>query len=214
MALRKAETLVDAALSNPATLGDAARTFSAENQDCGVEPKDRLVRVASPREGTFSAAPVAQNEKPSISVIANQTQEEVEQGNSASLLGESQVSGVEVKADQESESSAPPVSQTEKWSHEAIVARSNVRPGRMQKLTRCSEFRAIIILLADRNSNSDDCRAALVIFGRAETGSEESDNQWMITGKSSTRSEVVLFNCFIAASLIRECLSRISHHTS
>ncbi|MBG1265681.1 hypothetical protein [Nostoc sp. WHI] len=64
--------------------------------------------------------------------IVNQTQGQVKQGYSASLLGENQVSGVEVKADQESESSAPPVSQTEKWSHEAIVARSNVQPERMQ----------------------------------------------------------------------------------
>ncbi|MEH1947642.1 MAG: hypothetical protein V7K77_11915 [Nostoc sp.] len=30
-----------------------------------------------------------------------------------------------------------------------------------------------------------------------------------IAGKSSTRSEVVLFNCFIAASLIRECLCKL-----
>ncbi|MHC5768442.1 MAG: hypothetical protein ACYTXI_23030 [Nostoc sp.] len=54
MALRKAETLVDAALSNPATQGDAARTLLAENQDCGVEPRDC-------HGGAFSAAPVAQN---------------------------------------------------------------------------------------------------------------------------------------------------------
>ncbi|WP_373527783.1 hypothetical protein [Nostoc sp.] len=73
MALRKAETLVDAALSNPASLRDAARTFLAENQDYGVEPKDCHVRVASRREGTFSAAPVAQNEFCLGSAIANQT---------------------------------------------------------------------------------------------------------------------------------------------
>ncbi|BBD70001.1 hypothetical protein NIES4072_72390 [Nostoc commune NIES-4072] len=47
---------------------------------------------------------------------------------------ENSVSGVEIKAVDESESSAPPVSQTEKWSHEAIVARANMRPERMQKL--------------------------------------------------------------------------------
>ncbi|MHC5862811.1 MAG: hypothetical protein ACYTXM_37185, partial [Nostoc sp.] len=67
-------------------------------------------------------------------MIANQTQEEVEQGNSASLLGENQVFGVEVKAAHEGESSAAPVPNPEKWSHEAIVARSNMRPERMQKL--------------------------------------------------------------------------------
>ncbi|WP_242056151.1 hypothetical protein [Nostoc flagelliforme] len=49
-----------------------------------------------------------------------------------------QVSGVEVKAkaDHECESSAAPVSQTAKWSHEAIVARSNMRPIRREKLNR------------------------------------------------------------------------------
>ncbi|WP_223269772.1 hypothetical protein [Nostoc sp. 'Peltigera membranacea cyanobiont' 213] len=99
----------------------------AENQNCGVEPRDC-------HGGDFSATPVAQNEKSLNSAIANQTPGQVEQGESASLSGENQVFGVEVKADQESESSAPPVSQTEKWSHEAIVARSNMRPERMQKL--------------------------------------------------------------------------------
>ncbi|MEH1963105.1 MAG: hypothetical protein V7L05_25270 [Nostoc sp.] len=66
--------------------------------------------------------------------IANQTPELVEQGNSASLSGKNQVSGVEVKAVYESESSTAPVPNPEKWSHEVIVARSNVRPERMQKL--------------------------------------------------------------------------------
>jgi hypothetical protein len=67
-------------------------------------------------------------------VIANQTQEEVEQASPASLLVENSVSDVEVKADHEGEVSAAPVTSTEKWSHEAIVARSNMRPQRMQKL--------------------------------------------------------------------------------
>ncbi len=39
-----------------------------------------------------------------------------------------------MKAVYESESSAAPVPNPEKWSHEVIVARSNVRPERMQKL--------------------------------------------------------------------------------
>jgi hypothetical protein len=99
----------------------------AEKQDCGVE-------AAVSHEGTCSAAPVAKNEESSGSAIANQTQGQVEQGNPTSLLVENSVSGVEIKADHEGESSAPPVSQTEKWSHEAIVARANARPERMQKL--------------------------------------------------------------------------------
>ncbi|WP_225892994.1 hypothetical protein [Nostoc sphaeroides] len=39
-----------------------------------------------------------------------------------------------MKADHEGEGSAAPVPQSEKWSHEAIVAKSNVRPEGMQKL--------------------------------------------------------------------------------
>jgi hypothetical protein len=120
-------TLVDAVPSQPAPL-------LAEKQDCGVEPKDC-------HEGACSAAPVAQNEKslnsamPAAGVaIANQTPELVKQSNPASLLVENSVSGVEIKAVDEGESSAAPVSNPKKWSHEAIVARSNVRPQRMQKL--------------------------------------------------------------------------------
>ncbi|MCC5610073.1 hypothetical protein LC612_25745 [Nostoc sp. CHAB 5834] len=124
-------TLVDAEQSNSASLRDAARTLLAGNQHCGVE-------VAFPHEGTCSAAPVAQNEKSLNSAIANQTQgqgqKQLEQGNPTSLLVENSVSGVEVKAVDEDESAAPPVPSPEKWSHEAIVARSNVRPERMQKL--------------------------------------------------------------------------------
>ncbi|MEH1920169.1 hypothetical protein [Nostoc sp.] len=43
------------------------------------------------------------------SAIANQTQEQVEQGNPILLLVENSVSGVEIKADHEGESSAAPV---------------------------------------------------------------------------------------------------------
>ncbi|MHC5748111.1 MAG: hypothetical protein ACYTXT_40935 [Nostoc sp.] len=161
--------LVDDAQSNPALL-------LAENQNCGVEPRDC-------DEGTGSAAPVAKNEFSSTLAIANQTQGQVEQSNSTSLLAENSVlgveikavhegtgsaalpaqieksstsaiadqkiepsrpsaelmtensvSGVEIKAVDEGESSAAPVSNPGKWSHEAIVARSNMRPERMQKL--------------------------------------------------------------------------------
>jgi hypothetical protein len=113
-------TLVDAAPSQPASL-------LAENQDSGVEPRDCL-------EGACSAAPVAQNEKSLNSAIANQTPELVEQDHSATLLVENSVSGVEIKAVHEGSFSAAPVPNPEKWSHEAIVARSNLRPERMQKL--------------------------------------------------------------------------------
>ncbi|MEH1914646.1 hypothetical protein [Nostoc sp.] len=109
-------------------LADAAQSQStsllAENQNCGVEPRDC-------HEGGYSAAPVAQNEfslnsaMPAAGVaIANQTQGQVEQGYSASLLVENSVSGGEIKANHEGDCSAAPVANPEKWSHEAIVARS------------------------------------------------------------------------------------------
>ncbi|MCC5661719.1 hypothetical protein LC608_33205 [Nostoc sp. XA010] len=44
------------------------------------------------------------------------------------MLVENSVSGGEVKADHEGESSAAPVLSAEKWSHEAIVARSKYLP--------------------------------------------------------------------------------------
>ena len=64
--------------------------LEGEKQDSGFELKDC-------HEDTYSAAPVAQNEEYLSSAIANQTQEEVEQNNSASLSGENQVSGFEPK---------------------------------------------------------------------------------------------------------------------
>ncbi|MBW4457693.1 MAG: hypothetical protein KME55_36465 [Nostoc indistinguendum CM1-VF10] len=102
-----------------------------ENQDCGVE-------AIFPHEGTCSAAPVAQNEFCLNSAIANQTPELVEQGYSALLLAENSVSGVEIKAVDEGEGFATPVPNAEKWSHEAIVARSNMRPVRREKLNRAA----------------------------------------------------------------------------
>ncbi|WP_242063511.1 hypothetical protein [Nostoc sp. FACHB-892] len=109
-----------------AVQGESA-SLLAENQNCGVE-------AAVSHEGTCSAAPVAQNEFSGKEAIANQTQGQLEQGNPTSLLVENSVSGVEVKADHEGTCSAAPVPNAEKWSHEAIVARSNMRPERMQKL--------------------------------------------------------------------------------
>ncbi|AVH68159.1 hypothetical protein [Nostoc sp. 'Peltigera membranacea cyanobiont' N6] len=120
-------TLVDAPQNESALL-------SGENQDCGKEVRDY-------HEGADSAAPVAQNEKslnsamPAAGVaIANQIPELVEQDHSGMLLGENQVFRDEDKADHEGQSSAAPVENLEKWSHEAIVARANMRPERMQKL--------------------------------------------------------------------------------
>ncbi|MEJ6486938.1 hypothetical protein N0Y54_37735 [Nostoc punctiforme UO1] len=116
--------LVDTVPSQPAPL-------LAEKQDCGVEARDC-------HEGACSAAPVAQNEKSLNSAIAYQTQEEVEQGYSALLLVENSVSGEGVKADHGGEGSAAPIPSAEKWSHEAIVARSNMRPVRRKKLNRAA----------------------------------------------------------------------------
>jgi hypothetical protein len=97
--------------------------------------------VKANHEGESSAAPIAQDEKslnsamPAAGVaIANQIQGQVEQGNPTSLLVENSVLGVEIKAVHEDTCSAVPVPSAEKWSSEAIVARSNLRPERMQKL--------------------------------------------------------------------------------
>ncbi|WP_373530530.1 hypothetical protein [Nostoc sp.] len=112
-------------------LVDAVQAQSAsllpENLSGGVEPKDS-------HEEACSAAPVAQNEKSLNSAIINQTQGQVEQNNPTSLLVENSISGVGVKAVHEGTCSATPAPNPGKWSHEAIVARSNMRPGRMQKL--------------------------------------------------------------------------------
>ncbi|MBC6434917.1 hypothetical protein FM036_33310 [Nostoc sp. HG1] len=99
----------------------------AENSVSGDEDKVYY-------EGDCSGASVGENEFSSSSAIADQTPGLVEQGQSASLPGENQVSGVEVKTVHEGESSSVSVPTAEKWSHEAIVARANARPERMQKL--------------------------------------------------------------------------------
>ncbi|MEH2355943.1 hypothetical protein [Nostoc sp.] len=53
-------------------------------------------------------------------------------------LVENSVSGGEVKTVNEGENSAASVPNPEKWSHEAIVARSNMRPVRREKLNRAA----------------------------------------------------------------------------
>ncbi|MFW9259784.1 hypothetical protein [Nostoc sp. CALU 546] len=68
--------------------------------------------------------------------IANQPHGLVEQGYSASLPEENQVSGVEVKADHEGESSSAPVTSAEKWSHEAIDC-STVKSATAYRLNKC-----------------------------------------------------------------------------
>ncbi|MEH1823039.1 MAG: hypothetical protein V7L31_28840 [Nostoc sp.] len=108
--------------------------LSTVKQVFGEEVEDCLVPCAFRREGICSAAPVAQNEFSLNSAIAYKTERQVEQGNPTSLLVENSVLGGEAKAVDEGESSAASVSSAEKWSHEAIVARSNMRQSRMQKL--------------------------------------------------------------------------------
>ncbi|WP_265276665.1 hypothetical protein [Nostoc sp. KVJ3] len=112
--------------------------MSGKNQATGEKVKGCHLRAASCRAGTFSAAPIAQNEFSDKKAIANQTQGLVEQGQSAFLPGENEVSGAEVKADHEGESSATPAHSAEKWSHEAIVVRSNMRSVRREKLNRAA----------------------------------------------------------------------------
>ncbi|GAX38891.1 hypothetical protein [Nodularia sp. NIES-3585] len=100
-------------------LVDAVQGESAflegENQNSGVEPKDCHVRAASRREGTYSAAPVAQNEQ-------------------ATLIGENKVSGDEDKTHHHHTLSAAPDHNDEKWSSEGIATRLKARPKRMEKL--------------------------------------------------------------------------------
>ena len=69
----------------------------------------------------------AKNEKSLNSAIANQTQGQVKQGQSASLRGENQVSGVEVRDCNEGSCSAAPMPNPEKWSHEAIDISENLQ---------------------------------------------------------------------------------------
>ncbi|MEA5517194.1 hypothetical protein VB654_24525, partial [Nodularia sp. UHCC 0506] len=100
-------------------LVDAVQGESAflegENQNFSVEPKYCHVRAASRREGTYSAAPVAQIEQ-------------------TTLIGENKVSGDEDKTHHHHTLSAAPDHNDEKWSTEGIATRLKARPKRMEKL--------------------------------------------------------------------------------
>lgn len=71
---------------------------------------------------TYSAALIAENE-----FSPSPMQGQVEHSQSTSLIIENSVSGQEVRANHEGNSAAAPVPNPEKWSYEAIVARSNLR---------------------------------------------------------------------------------------
>lgn len=108
-------TLVDTTPSQSASL-------LGEKQDLGDD-------AIAPHEDTFSAAPVIAN-----SENCDQPPSQAQPSSSASLMALYSSSAQEPKNHHEGESSALADSNPEKWSHEAIVARSNARPGRMQKL--------------------------------------------------------------------------------
>jgi hypothetical protein len=110
-------TLVDTTQSNPALL-------LAQNQDCGVEEKGCY-------EGIRSAAPVVQNEFCLSSAIADHP---IQATPSALLERENQAAGEEVKICHQGTGFAASVTNAEKWSHEAVVARSKARQERMEKL--------------------------------------------------------------------------------
>ncbi|MFN6572510.1 hypothetical protein [Dendronalium sp. ChiSLP03b] len=114
--------LVDAASSQSASLME-------EKPDFGDEPK-------TAHEDTFSAASVAAN-----SENTNQPQNQAQPSHSASLIAENSSSAQEPKNHHEGQSSALADSNPEKWSHEAVMARSKARPGRMQKLNMAERLR-------------------------------------------------------------------------
>lgn len=109
-------------------------SLKGENQVSDDEVKDCP-------EGDDSAAPLATNEKCSQHVITPQTQEQAKQSQPTSLMAESSVSGEALQADREGQSSAAPITQNEKWSSEAITARSKARPWCMEKLKMAKQLR-------------------------------------------------------------------------
>ncbi|MDZ8227251.1 MULTISPECIES: hypothetical protein [unclassified Nostoc] len=94
--------------------------ISLHNEDLGDWSELGVLSVLSFLQQEFHRARLVQSL--ANAAIANQTQEQVEQGNPTSLLVENSVSGGEVKAVDEGESSAVSVPNPEKWLHEAIVA--------------------------------------------------------------------------------------------
>jgi hypothetical protein len=156
-------TLVDVAQSNAASL--------PENQDCGVEPRDC-------HEGTYSAAPVAQNEKSVNSAIANQTQGQVEQGNPTSLLLENSVSGVEVKPVHEGICSAASPAQIEKYST-SVIADQKIEPS-------CPSAE----LMTENSVSGEEMKA--VNEGESSAASVSSPEKWSheaIVARSNMRPE-------------------------
>lgn len=144
-------TALEIASSQPDTIGvgcivahaDPYRTLYVERgeviQDLGEELTSGCMGSLAERiqerdclEDIFSAAPVAENEFSSTQAIPNQKIEPSRP--SAELKVENSVSRDEDKANHEGDCSATDAPSAEKWSHEAIVARVNARPERMQKL--------------------------------------------------------------------------------
>ena len=133
-------TLVDAAPSQSAL-------FIGESQDCGVEATIFY-------EGGYSAAPIAQNEFSSKEAIANQTQGQAEQSNSASLLAKNSVLGVEIKAVHEGTGCAAPPAQIEKSSTSAI-ADQKIEPSRPSaELLTENSVSGVEIKAVDEGENS------------------------------------------------------------
>ncbi|RCJ40892.1 hypothetical protein A6770_37085 [Nostoc minutum NIES-26] len=91
-------------------------------------PKQELgVEVIASHEDPLSAAPAVPN-------FSDQT------SHVATLMDENPFSQ-EPKDHHEGQSSALADSNPEKWSHEAVVARSKARPGRMEKLKMAEQLR-------------------------------------------------------------------------
>ncbi|MCG6137530.1 MAG: hypothetical protein MET45_23335 [Nostoc sp. LLA-1] len=124
--------------------------LKGEKSDCSVEPRDC-------HEGTFSAAPVA----PGFENSVTQTEEPTQQSQPALLEREKSDLGVDAKITHEGQNSAAPAtpnfeepknhredvcgvtsdSNPDKWSYEAVVERSKVRPWRMEKLKMAEQLR-------------------------------------------------------------------------
>lgn len=121
--------------------------ISLHNEDLGNWSELGVLSVLSLLQQQFYRARLvlllANAAMPAVGVaIANQTPGQVEQGQSACLSGENQVSGVGVKIVHEGKSFAVPVPSAEKWSHEVIVAFVKSATGTYAKTQSCGEFGA------------------------------------------------------------------------